>query len=336
MDAVGPLVNRQDPRIPVQLTGARVLDKAHAAVDLHIGRRDLDAAVGVIGFDHRDQQFGHRLGGGGAFRVRVGGAAVQFGGGQIGQRAHRFDMGAHVHQHAPHVGMLNDRHGAGAALDGAALHPVLGVLGGLLIGPVGDRDTLQANHQAGIVHHDEHVLEALVLLADEIADGAFVIAIGHHAGGRTMNADLTFQRHRPEVVAAAEAAVRVDQEFRHQVQRQTFWARWAVGRARQHQMNDVLAHIVLAIGDVNLLTLDQVMVALALGFSADRAKIGAGLWLGQVHGAGPFAGDHALQINLLLFWRAAAFQDIGRALIQQRAQREGHIGGVPHLAGRHL
>jgi len=47
----------------------------------------------------------------------------------------------------------------------AALHPLLGVRERLLVGSLGDRQALHADREAREVHHDEHVLEAVVLLA---------------------------------------------------------------------------------------------------------------------------------------------------------------------------
>ena len=64
------------------------------------------------------------------------------------------------------------------------------------------------------------------------------------------------------------------------------------GQARQHEMDDVLGHVVLAIGDENLGAEELVgSIGLRLGPGLERAKVGARLRLGQVHRAGPFAGD---------------------------------------------
>ena len=70
------------------------------------------------------------------------------------------------------------------AVDRAALHAVLGVGHRLLVGALGDRDALHADRVARGVHHDEHVLEAAVLLADQVADGAALVAELQHRGRR--------------------------------------------------------------------------------------------------------------------------------------------------------
>ena len=60
------------------------------------------------------------------------------------------------------------------------------------------------------------------------------------------------------VVARAERAVGIDQEFRHQEQRDALGAGGRIGQARQHEMHDVVGHVVLAIGDEDLRALDAV------------------------------------------------------------------------------
>ena len=69
--------------------------------------------------------------------------------------------------------------------------------------------------------------------------------------------------------------------------------------ARQHEVDDVLGHVVLAVGDEDLGAEDPVAaVGLRLGARAHQREVAAGLRLGQVHRAGPFARDHARQVGL--------------------------------------
>ena len=79
---------------------------------------------------------------------------------------------------------------------GPALLALLGVLHGVLVGPLGQREALEADRQAGVVHHREHVPHALVLLADQVADGAVAVAVGHDAGGAGLDAHLVLDRRR--------------------------------------------------------------------------------------------------------------------------------------------
>ena len=90
--------------------------------------------------------------------------------------------------------------------DGApstALHALAGVVARHLVGPLGDREPLEPDAEAGVVHHGEHVFEAAVLLAHQISDGP-AFAIGHDAGGAAVDAELVFQRNGAQVVGRAE------------------------------------------------------------------------------------------------------------------------------------
>ncbi len=97
-------------------------------------------------------------------------------------------------------------------------------------------------------------------------------------------------------------------------------------------MNDVVGEVVLAISDEDLLTEDLVgAITLRLGLGTHGGQVGTGLRLRQVHGAGPFAGDHLGQIHALLLIRAAQHERLDCTTGQHRAQREGHVGRLPHL-----
>ncbi len=161
----------------------------------------------------------------------------------------------------------------------------------LLRGALGDADALQTDMQPGAVHHGEHAAMPRVFLADQVTDGAAIVAEDHGAGRRAVDAELVLDRMRANVVARAGRTVGVEQEFRHQEQRNAARAGRRVGQARQHEMNDVVGEVVLAVGDEDLLSLEAVgAVGGALGPRAQRADVRAGLRLGELHRAGPFAG----------------------------------------------
>ena len=72
---------------------------------------------------------------------------------------------------------------------------------------------------------------------------------------------------------ARQAAVVIDQEFRHQEQRNAARAGRRIGQPRQHEMDDVVGEIVLAIGDEDLLAEDAVgAVAGRLGAGAQARR----------------------------------------------------------------
>ena len=95
----------------------------------------------------------------------------------------------------------------------------------------------------------------------------------------------------------------------------------------------------VAVADEDLLPGDPVMVAARrvmgrCGAGGQRAEIGPGLRLGQVHRAGPLAGNQLTQVEPLLLRRAIGLQQLDRRHVQQRAQRKAHAGRVPHLGHR--
>ncbi len=226
--------------------------------------------------------------------------------------------------------MLDDRaHAAGA---GAALAAFARISERLLIGLLADRHALQADAEPRRIHHHEHRRQAAVLLADQIGGCAARIAIDHHASRRSVNAELVLDRGAAQVVAAPERAVRIDQEFRRQEQRDAARAGRSVGQARQHEMDDVVGHVVFAVGDEDLLAGEAIApVRRALGARLDRGEVRAGLRLGQVHRSGPFAGNEALEIDLALVRRAINFERADRAFAEQRAERKTHRRARPHF-----
>ena len=233
--------------------------------------------------------------------------------------------------------MADDRAGRHAPLgpDRLALDAIARVGDRVLVRTLGDPDTLHADREAGQVHHDEHVLEAAVLLADEVTDRAALVAIGEHRRRARVDAELVLDRHAVDVVARAQRAVVVDQELGHDEQRYALDAFGRVGGARQHQVDDVLGVVVLAEGDEDLLAEDLVRpVALRQRLAAHRGEVGAGLRLGQVHRPGPRPGDHVRQEPGLQCIRAAELQRLDRALREQRAEVEREIRRMPHLLDR--
>ena len=66
--------------------------------------------------------------------------------------------------------MLNDRNRFFVVAVGAsALGPVSSEGAGALIRALSNRDTFKANGEACIVHHCEHIFDAMIFFADEIS-----------------------------------------------------------------------------------------------------------------------------------------------------------------------
>ncbi len=123
-----------------------------------------------------------------------------------------------------------------------------------------------------------------------MTDSAAVIAELQHGCRTRLDPELVFNRYAMHVVASAERAVFIGEEFGYQEERNALHAVGRVGRARQHEMDDVLRHVVLAVRDENLRAehLERA-VALRLGARANQREIGARLRFGEIHRAGPLA-----------------------------------------------
>jgi len=88
-----------------------------------------------------------------------------------------------------------------------------------------------------------------------------------------MNAELVLDRLRARVVALPKRAVGIEQELRHQKERDALRAGRRIGEPRQHQMNNVVGEVVLAVGDEDLLPGDAVAaVRRALGPGAQGRR----------------------------------------------------------------
>ncbi len=298
-------------------------------------RGDLDADVGGIGLRHRREQVRPLLPV--PPFVALGRARpVDRHRAGIGDGARGVGEGAHRQQRPTHVRVLDDRaHAATVPARRAALAAVAGVGDRLLRRPLGDADPLDTDLQACVVHHREHALQALVRLADEVADRAFAaVAEAHDAGRRGVQAELVLDRAADDVVARAEAPIRLDQKLRHQEQRNPLGAGGRVRQAGEHQVDDVVGEVVLAEGDEDLLA-EQAVAAVRrrLGAGPQRREVGARLRLGQVHRPHPLAGDELLEEDALKFRRGVGRHRLDGGDGQGRPEPEGERRGVPHLEG---
>ena len=306
------LVDHGDAGVADELRHAGLLDIARAAEDLLGLARQAVALLGQEALHHRGQQRHHvaRL----LAHAWVGVAlrGVEQHGDPAQEGAPAIDKALLVQQQPAHIGVHDQRVGRAVRVDGPghrpALEPVAGIDGGVLVGGRGHRQPLHPDQQPGLVHHREHGPQALVLLADQPAGGIVVV---HRAGGVGVDAHLLLDLRADHAVAFPQRAVLVDEEFRHHEQRDAPAAFHRAGDPGQHQVDDVLGHVVLARRDEDLRAGDPVgAVALGFGVGAQQSQIGAALGLGQVHRAGPVAGNHLRQVGRLLL-RSAVGVDRG-------------------------
>ena len=222
-----------------------------------------------------------------------------------------------------------------------ALNALGGVGSGRLKGAFGEADALQPDGEPGVVHHREHAGQSLVRRPQHEAHSTLLVAIGDDAGGRGVDAELLLELAAAPVVAAAEAAIGAGEEFRDDEERDALGPGRGVGEPGEDQMDDVLGHVVVAPGDVDLLAPEPVVradrgVVGRRGGGPDGAEIRARLRLGEAHRPGPAPGHHWRHERGLLPVGAVVQERLDRALRQERADLQGHVGGVPDLAHRRV
>ena len=90
-------------------------------------------------------------------------------------------------------------------------------------------------------------------------------------------------------------------------------------------------HVVVAEGDEYLLSGNEIVAVIRPGLTSHQSQVGARLRFGEVHGAGPLAAHQPGQECLAQLLAGVQFQRVQRSLTQQRTQRQGQVGGLPHL-----
>ena len=338
LDAVGAFIDRRNAGVAIEARRPGLLDEAHAAMHLDAERAHRDAGVGGESLGDRRQQIGTFLPVDGCIALAHM-RHVDRMGERVAYRARNAGQRLHGEQVALDVGMVDDRRHAVAVIGRRlALAPLIGEGDRLLGGGLCDRHALDADGEARVVHHREHAGKAAIRLADQPADSARravpgkPVAVDQRAGRRTVDAELVLEAAAEHVVARADCAIRIDQEFRDQEKRQAARAGRCVRQPRQHQMDDVVGEIVLAIGDEDLGAEDAVAaVAGRLGARLQGIEVGAGLRLGEVHGPHPFARDQFRQVDGLELVAAVLVDRLDGAHGQRRPDAERHRAGIPHF-----
>ncbi|MNN32048.1 hypothetical protein D3C81_1457600 [compost metagenome] len=121
-------------------------------------------------------------------------------------------------QHALHVGVRDDRYRRAVrvlVVRQPTLWSLTRVFQRIQVAGVTQHHRAHANADARLVHHLEHAGQALVRLADQVADALAVVAEVQRGGGGAAPAHLVEQPGQQHVVARPTAAVRVDQVLGH-------------------------------------------------------------------------------------------------------------------------
>ena len=278
----GAFVDGQYTRVAVVLRGAGFFDKPHAAVHLHAQRCNFKAHLGAEPLDQRHHEFIKGLVCLAHLRVGVGVRHVKGTRGGKRHGATAFGERTHGHEHALDVWVVHDGHRRlGRSIHRTALHAIARVAHGLLIRPLGNGNALDPHGKARRVHHDEHVLQATVFLAHQIAHGAAFVAVLQHRGGAGFDAQLMLDADTAHVVALAQRTVGVHQHLGHHKQADALNPLGCTADPSQHQVHDVVGVIVFTVGDINF-GAKHAVAAVGLGFGtrAQRRQIGAGLRFG--------------------------------------------------------
>ena len=150
-----------------------------------------------------------------------------------------------------------------------------------------------------------------------------------------MDAHLLFDPGADHIVRLAQAAVVVHPDLGHDEKGDPGGARRCAFDAGQHRVNDVLGQVVFARGDKDLVAGDGVCaVRVPHGRRGEGAHVGAGLRLGQEHGAGPAPGVHIFEKKALLFFGAEAFNQFAGAVGEPGVHDKGEVGPVQVTGGR--
>ena len=206
------------------------------------------------------------------------------------------------------------------------------VLHRILIGPLSDGEALQTDRKTSVVHHREHVAHAFVFFTDKPSDRAGALAVRHHAGRRTVDAELVLDRHTTHVILLTDRTIGIEQEFWNKEHRDAFCSGRRSGGAGEDQVDDLVGHVMFTKGDPDFCSGDLPRaVADRLSFGAHRTNIATCLRFRQVHGASPLTGQHFRQVGLFLLLGPVRFDGVDGALRQQRAECHCHVCAVEHF-----
>ena len=101
-----------------------------------------------------------------------------------------------------------------------------------------------------------------------------------------MDAQLVFDGDAVGVIPFTQGTVVLDHELGHHEQGNALHPFGGVGRPGQHQVHHIFRHVVVAVGDENLLP-EHLVAAVTHGFgpAAYGGQVGARIGFGQVHAA---------------------------------------------------
>ena len=155
------------------------------------------------------------------------------------------------------------------------------------------------------------------------------------AGRRALDPHLVFDALDLGAVALAQGAIGGEFVLGHQEDADSLGSGRSAGGAGEDEVDDVLCEVVIARGDEDLFSFQQVDAVLAggCGFGAVVTDAGASTRFGQAHRAGPFSSEQLADHGLLGPLGAVLDQQVGGGLGQTRVHREGHRRAGEHFVG---
>ncbi len=335
LDVRRAFVQRVDLLVADVLLDRIILAVAAAAEDLQRHREQLVDLLAAVALDQRQHEIVERI----ELRVLALPAAeldaILNVRGPQHHAAQALGERLLQHQHAAHVGMADDldarRTLVGLLLEGGALHANARVLERVAVRGRQRRHRLGADAHARVLDDVEHLLDAVVDLAEQEAATRRAVAERELAGRARAQAHLVLDLGDDGPVARAELAVGLDPELGHDEQGQALGAGPGAFGPREHHVHDVGAVVEVAVGDEALDALEQVLVARdVLRARRAGADIAPRVRLGQHHGRAPVAVEHVLHVALLLRRRAELVDHLHHEVAEQvEAQRR--VAAREHL-----
>src|SRR5690606_26871366 len=134
-------------------------------------------------------------------------------------------------------------------------------------------------------------------------------------------------------VAPGQGTVGLDVDLGTDEQGGAFGALRRVRQAGQHDVDDVVHHVVFAGRNEDFGTGNGIgTVGVRLGLGPQDAQVGTAVRFGQTHGAGPFTADQTGQEGVFLFLGAVLLQGLDGAVAQTGVHAPGPVGSAHHFA----
>ena len=258
-----------------------------------------------------------------------------------GERQPALDRRLLRQQHPPHIGMGDDRNLRRrriALIRQPPLGPFARIVPRMQIARQRRHDRGMADPDPRLVHHVEHVAQAVVFRTDQIADRLVRLAEVQQAVHRAPLPHLVVEPGKRDIVPRPRRAALVQPVARHEKERDAPGPRRRPLDLGQNHVDDVLGHFVIPARDPHLAARDRIAAVLPPpGTGPDIGQRRSRLRFRQAHRAEPAPLQHRAEELRLLLFAAESVQHIGRRRGQERIVGQRKIGRREHPVevGRH-